>query len=279
MLVIHTFIALVALVGYLYCDGFVFGQFRSFATPNRQVSPMPSAKAKAALSVMPLRASLQQSLDHAARLLPADPDLAFAVMRTMVDAMVNPMTISQWASSLDQLGFNASTPGFSELVATSAMKLSTTKELSLIGFAMGLTGLSNTGIKITDYPPDVRLALLAQVERISGSFDPRNLANILKALGKLGESWSALPSATQQSLWQSFESNAPRLVSENETYHLALTIHSFGHLGLSNHTLTSKQRRMVFEVAVRGINVGVAGQTLYQVIQMVSPLNPCFYVL
>lgn len=118
---------------------------------------------------------------------------------------------------------------------------------------MSLDSLLETGLQLTDLSDDLRMELMKVFEQTAVNMDTRGIVNMFKALGKMKGTWTSFPSSTQEALWQSFEKNAPQILSNR--LQAALTVHSFGQLGLDCSILSDKQRQLLFNVAMSGIDL------------------------
>lgn len=191
-----------------------------------------------------------------------------------VERICNPRDVADWLYSLGKLGFRCSHYKHRALVLRSVTQLSTAQGLTAINLGMCLDGLLRTDLKLVDLPVDQRTGLWKAIDQTAALLDPRNLANVLKALGKLGATWSSVPIDLQCVLWQALERNAPKMLADG--YHTALLVHALGQLGLNSSSLSEKQYELLVKVAMRGISGQGASQVNQQVRHDVLLCCLCF---
>lgn len=197
---------------------------------------------------------------------PQQVDVVVGMMESVVDN-VSVNHLSDWIWSLGALGISMRLPRQQALIRRSLQMLCDAQQVPCGKIASCLDGLSRTGLLLSDLSGGQRSALMSSIDQASVGFNPRSIANILKALGKLGATWTLLPCSTRESLWMSCERNANQFV---EAVGAALTLHSFGQLGLDAQSLSEMECKALHQIISKGISMKKAGQSARVISQQVS---------
>lgn len=153
-------------------------------------------------------------------------DSLLDLIQSMAESIPDTL-ICEWLWALGRLGYKFASPAHQPLLVFGIQKLlllsTSSREL-----CTALDGLSLTGMTLSDLSVPQKCVLLKKIDMLA-DLDPRALANVLRALHKLGESWYTLPVFAHQSLWYAMRRNMDVFEAGQNP---ALLIHSLGQLGV-----------------------------------------------
>lgn len=208
-----------------------------------------------------------KNLAHNSHLLEAHINyLVIGLVELMTDKIIRGDQLASCIWSLGKLGFHVRHVRHRTLILQLMQKCCAADGLAGQDMAKALDGLLKTGLKMSDLADEQRKVLIAAIFQTADSLDGRNLANVLKVLGKWNEEWSNISPAHQDAVWRNISRTAHQLSAMDA----AMTLHSFGQLSLAADTLTEAQLSLILEVAVKGFHTGSRHQMYNLICQDVS---------